>query len=92
MPSEKTRPPGGSQGGLKLGRDSDRKLGQAEQVSVPSGRWTQLNDVFSAVGAQQQALAYAVIEVLSGNGTVWAYASFVDNNTSDPTTIPVQLE
>jgi len=77
MPSEKTRPPGGSQGGLKLGRDSDRKLGQAEQVSVPSGRWTQLNDVFSAVGAQQQALAYA---------------SVVDNNTSDPTTIPVQLE
>ena len=36
-----------------------------------------LTDVFSAVGAQQQALAYA---------------SVVDNNTSDPTTIPVQLE
>ena len=43
-------------------------------------------------GNYAQALAYAVIEVLSGSGRVWAYASVVDNGTSDPTTIPVMIE
>jgi hypothetical protein len=30
--------------------------------------------------------------VTSANGSVWAYASVVDNATGDPTTIPVIVQ
>ena len=65
-------------------------VGDPLEVSVPPGQWTQYNDVFAAVGAPPQALAWAEVSVLAGSGSVWAYASVVDNASNDPTTIPVQ--
>jgi hypothetical protein len=60
--------------------------------NVGPGAWRQINDVFGTTGAGSQDAAYAIVEVTSANGSVWAYASVVDNATGDPTTIPVIVQ
>jgi hypothetical protein len=64
-------------------------LGTARDVLVPAGRWLQLDDIFTAVGAGPADLAYARVELLTEGGRAWAYASVIDNATGDPTTIGV---
>ena len=63
-------------------------LGNAVPLTVAAGRWAQINDVFAAAGAGSRELAYAVVEVQTAGGKVWAYASVIDADTGDPTTIP----
>ena len=58
-------------------------------VSVAAGTWTQLNDVLDIQGVGDHSLAYATVEVLNQDGTIWAYASVVDERTGDATTIPL---
>lgn len=60
-------------------------------VTVTAGRWTQIDKVFTELGAGNVSLGYASVEVLTGGGRVWAYASVIDAITGDPTTIPVLL-
>ncbi len=67
-------------GGAKLGEKT---------LDVAAGRWTQLDDVFGTLGAADAALAYGTVEVLTAGGTVWAYATVIDNATGDPTVVPV---
>ncbi len=66
--------------------------GDSISVQVPADRWVQVNDVFSAANTASLNLAYATIERVSGDGGFWAYASVVDGETGDATTIPVMRE
>jgi len=45
-----------------------------------------------AAGAGDRDLAYARVEVTTAGGRVWAYGSVVDNDSSDPTTIPLLIQ
>ncbi len=72
--------------------DQGTALGVARSVSLEQGAWLQKNDVFSFTGATAQELAYATVELVSGDGAFWAYASIVDDETGDATTIPVLRE
>jgi hypothetical protein len=67
-------------------------IGSPWTGNVGPQAWRQINDVFSATGAGSRDAAYAVVEVTSANGSVWAYGSVVDNATGDPTTIPVIVQ
>ncbi len=67
-------------------------VGTAWTGNVGPEAWRQINDVFGATGAGSQDAAYAVVEVTSATGSVWAYGSVVDNSTGDPTTIPVIVQ
>ena len=64
-------------------------LGSEKLVEVPPGALVQLNDVFSSCGAGDAAIAWARIEARTAGGQVFAYASVIDNATSDPTIVPV---
>ncbi len=74
---------------VKLYGAEGNQLGTEQAVFVPARRWLQRSDVFGFVGAGDQDLAYATIEVRTSGGKVWVYGSVVDNATGDPTTIPV---
>lgn len=64
-------------------------IGSARNVAMPADGWKQVNDIFGAAGAGNQADAYATVDVLTSGCTVWGYGSVVDNATGDPTTIPM---
>lgn len=55
------------------------------------GPWQreQVNEVLSPLG---ETSGYAVVETLTPETYVWAYASMVDNRTNDPTTLPMWRE
>lgn len=55
---------------------------------IPPGGWFQVNRIFRAADAGACSGCYAMVDLASGNGPVWAYASVVDNSSGDPTTIP----
>jgi hypothetical protein len=76
---------------LTLYDDYGTAMGEPLDVTVGAGAWSQVNDIFAATGSGSLALAYASVEVTSGN-SLWAYASVVDNHTGDATTIPVLTE
>jgi PKD repeat protein len=73
---------------LQLFNATGVKLGE-RTIELAAGRWTQLDDVFSTLGAGDADLAYATVEVLTVGGHVWAYAAVIDNATGDPTVVPV---
>ncbi len=59
------------------------------EVQLAPGEWKQENRVFFRRGGRSDlASASARVEVTAGGG-VLAYASVVDNTTSDPTTMPL---
>jgi hypothetical protein len=68
--------------------DGGASTGTAVAV-VPAGGWNQLNRVFWNAGITSCPLGYAEVEVLTGGCKVWAYGSVVDNDSGDPTTVPV---
>jgi hypothetical protein len=76
---------------IRIYSTSGAQLGSAVTTSVPAGGWKQVNKVFNSAGIGATDLAYAVVEVTSSGCLVWAYASVVDDNSKDPTTIPVIL-
>jgi hypothetical protein len=65
------------------------QIGSSKHVTTAARRWKQVNDIFAAVGAGDEDVAYATIMVTSGSGQVWVYASVVDNKTGDGTSIPL---
>lgn len=77
---------------IKLYSTSGAQLGSTKTESVGIGRFWQQDDVFGALGAGSQDLAYATVEVQTSGGRVWAYGSVVDNVTGDPTTVPVLVQ
>jgi hypothetical protein len=70
---------------------SGSQLGQPITTSVPAGGWAQVNRALEQVGVGTADPAYAIVEVTTAGCGVWAYASVVDNDSGDPTTIPVVL-
>jgi len=74
---------------VRLYSASGVQVGSAVTRSVNAGEWSQINDVYDEAGAGSANLGMATVEVVSGNGEIWAYASVVDNTSNDPTTVPV---
>jgi len=74
---------------VRLFSSTGSALGSPVVRSVEGGRWSQVNDIFTAAGTSGRELAYATVEVQGAGCRMWAYASVVDNRTGDPTTIPV---
>lgn len=64
-------------------------LGSERLVTVPAGALVQVDDVFTSCGAGDAAIAWARVEVRTAGGTVFSYASVIDNATGDPTIVPV---
>ena len=63
-------------------------LAPSRRVTLAPFGWKQVNRVFDGLGAQ--SIAYAKVGNATGNCRAWAYASVVDENTGDPTTIPLR--
>lgn len=76
---------------IKLYGKGGDQLGNTNTRTVDVGRYWQLNDVFATLGAGSPAIAFATVEVVSSDGLAWFYGSVVDNDTGDPTTVPVLL-
>ncbi len=76
---------------MRLFDGSGRQVGTTKAITVGPGQWFQQFDIFADVGAGDQALAYATIEVQTPGGLVWAYGSLIDNGTGDPTTLALQI-
>lgn len=66
-------------------------LGSTSVVSVPAGRWVQVNDVFGASHAGAATFAFARLQVHNTGARVWAYASVIENHTGDPATISLTI-
>ena len=64
-------------------------VGTPRELDIAGGRWRQIDRVFVDLGAGPTDLGYAVVEVLTAGCRAWAYGSVVDNQTGDPTTVPV---
>ena len=59
-------------------------------LSIPPGQWRQDSEPFRRrFGITNLNQGYAVARVISGSGVI-VYASVVDNNTNDATTIPMK--
>jgi hypothetical protein len=64
-------------------------LGGPLLFELAPGEWRQAFDVLAGLGTHQAASA--VVEVLTPECRAWAYASLIDRESRDPTTIPVQF-
>ncbi|MCD4748475.1 MAG: S8 family serine peptidase [Thermoanaerobaculales bacterium] len=76
----------------KLYSSNGGQLGNTVTTSMPANQWKQDNDIFQKAGVSFCEVGYATVEVTTSGGSVWAYASVVDNGTGDPTTIPVFVQ
>jgi PKD repeat protein len=74
---------------VKLWRSTGQQAGSTTRVTVSPGRFVQATDVFTTSGAGEQSPSYASVEVETAGGKVWAYASVIDNDTNDPTIVPL---
>ncbi len=63
-------------------------IGTARTLTVEGRRWKQEDDILAKAGAGTRDAAYARVEVSTTSCQAWAYASVIDQNTGDPTTIP----
>jgi hypothetical protein len=77
---------------VRLYSASGVQLGSSVSRSANPGEWSQINDVYDVAGAGSSNLGMATVEVVSGDGPIWAYASVVDNTSNDPTTVPVFVQ
>jgi hypothetical protein len=60
-------------------------------ITLEPGQWQQeYRPFFNRVGREDLDAAWAQVDVLSGDG-VFAYASVLDNNTNDATTVPMHF-
>lgn len=64
-------------------------LGSPLLFELDAGEWRQAFDVLAGLGTHETASA--VVEVLTPECSAWAYASVIDRESRDPTTIPVQF-
>jgi PKD repeat protein len=77
---------------VKLFASNGAQVGSAITLSPTAGHYVQQDKILDAAGAGTRALAYATVEVKTSGAKVWAYASVVDNNTGDPTTVSVLVQ
>jgi hypothetical protein len=82
----------GGQGALariRLFDGNGDELGSELGEIIAAGGWSQVNRVFRAANAGDCRGCYALVDLVGDQGPVWAYASVVDNDSGDPTTIPM---
>jgi hypothetical protein len=72
---------------VQLRDGSGAPLGAARTLQAAPFGLVQENDIFSAVGVSEAAVAYATVEVLTAGGRITAFASVIDNATNDPTLV-----
>lgn len=68
------------------------QAGIAQTLTLPAGRWVQINDAVASAGISGLLQGYATVEVLTEGVEVWAYASLIDNRTGDPTTVGMVVQ
>lgn len=73
---------------IRLFDGSGAVVGDEISQIVPAADWVQRNRVFHVADAGDCAGCYAVIDFV-GVGPLWTYASVVDAQSGDPTTIPM---
>jgi len=74
---------------VRLKAADGNALGGPLLFELAPGEWQQAFDVLAGLGNQDTASA--VVEVLTPECSAWAYASLIDRDSRDPTTIPVQF-
>ena len=72
---------------VQLYDSSGSPLGSTFQIDAGPFGWSQVNRVLRDHGVHD--IAYATVELVNADCQSWVYASVVDENTGDPTTIPV---
>jgi hypothetical protein len=68
------------------------QVGDVRSPRIPASGWNQDNDIFNKAGAGEQDNAWARVEVVTEECSVWGYASVIDQTSNDPTTIPIVVE
>ena len=68
------------------------QMGNPVTTNLTNGQWKQENDIFAKAGVSLCEIGYAKVEVTTSGDSVWAYASVVDNDSGDPTTVPVIVQ
>ena len=63
----------------------------SKRRATPSGR-TEIFRPWGSVGVSSCQLGFAKVEITTAGDSVWAYASIMDNDSVDPTTVPVTVE
>jgi hypothetical protein len=76
---------------VTLHAPSGQQVGHPLRVLVKPQSMRQINDVLAAADAAAVQLAYAAVEIDSGSGQCWAWASLIDRRTGDPTTITIEV-
>jgi len=76
---------------IRLFNGSGDAVGSELGEIIPAGGWFQRNRVFRAANAGDCSGCYALIDIVGDDGPIWTYASVVDANSGDPTTIPMEL-
>jgi glucose/arabinose dehydrogenase len=74
---------------VRLKAADGNALGGPLLFELAPGEWQQAFDVLAGLGNHDTASA--VVEVLTPECNAWAYASLIDRDSRDPTTIPVQF-
>jgi len=74
---------------VRLKAADGNALGDPLLFELAPGEWQQAFDVLAGLGNHDTASA--VVEVLTPECNAWAYASLIDRDSRDPTTIPVQF-
>jgi len=77
---------------VTLRNTSGTAIGSQRTVVVPANGWKQDNDIFTNAGAGTRTDAYATVEILTQGCELWGYGSVVDEDTNDPTTIPMVVQ
>ena len=68
------------------------RVGSTRTLEVGAMGFKQETNIFAKAGAGSHANAYALFEVRTSGCLVWGYASVIDENTGDATTIPMVEE
>jgi hypothetical protein len=68
------------------------RVGSVRTIDVGPMGFKQETNIFGKAGAGSHANAYARLEVLTAGCQVWGYASVIDENTGDATTVPMVEE
>lgn len=75
---------------IQLFDGSGNPAGKEERLDVPAECFRQIDDIFTKSGAGNQPVAFAKVAVKTPGGRAWGYASVIDNQTGDPTLVPLQ--
>jgi hypothetical protein len=68
------------------------QVGDVRSPRIPASGWNQDNDIFNKAGAGEHDNAWARVELVTEECSVWGYASVIDRRSNDPTTVPIMIE